>query len=547
MARWTALRTERSSWMTDWQEIAHFIMPRAGRFDDGAAASAPNYGGRRNQHIYDNTPTRSLGILQAGLLSGASSPARPWFRLKTPDEELNAREPVKQWLYKVQQLMLALFNRTNTYRTLRYMYGELGAFGTAGNVLLPNFENIIHNYPLTIGEYCIDQDADGRVNTMYRKLMMNVGQVVSRFGYNNCSSHVQAQYDGRNLQSWVPVLHVIEPRRERNPMKIDAANMPYSSCYYEFAAQNDEVLRVSGFREFPGLFPRWELRGADIYGTGPGAVVLGDVKQLQHQQLRKSQAIDFQTLPPLAVPVSAQNSGLNMNPGAVNYVETGQSGVRPLFEAPLDLRHLKEDIIDVRGRIERGFFVDLFLLIMSDSREQPATAREIAERHEEKLLMLGPVLEALHDELLAPYIELTFSYMVEAGIVPPPPEELEGMPLNIQFVSLLAQAQRLVGLQSVERLIGAVVNVAGTVPQITDKVDFDRAIEAYGDMLGTDPSLIVADDKVALIRKERAAAQQQQQQAALAAQGAQVARDLGAAGEEGMSAAASAARDLGIV
>lgn len=547
LQRWASLVNERSSWVGDWKELAHFIWPRAGRFDDTTSGSAPNNGQRRNRHIIDSTATRSLGILQAGLLSGASSPARPWFRLKTPDDELNEREPVKLWLFKVQQRMLHLFNRTNTYRTLRYMYGELGCFGTAGNICLPNFERVLHNYPLTVGQYCIDADAEGRVNTMYRKLLLNVGQTVMSFGYENCSNHVKAMYDSKNLNAWVPVLHVIEPRRERDPLKFDAKNMPYKSVYYEFAGQLDDCLRESGHREFPGLFPRWELRGEDIYGTGPGDNVIGDVKQLQHQQLRKSQGIDFQTLPPLAVPVSAQSSGLNLNPGAVNYVDTGTNGARSLFDVQLDLSHLKEDIIDVRGRIERGFFVDLFLLIMSDSREQPASAREIAERHEEKLLMLGPVLESLHDELLSPYIELAFHYMLEAGLVPTPPEELEGMPLSIQFVSLLAQAQRLVGLQSVERLIGAVVNVAGAVPHALDKVDFDKAIEAYGDMLGVDPSLIVADDKVALIREQRAGQQQRAEQAALAQQGAQVAKDLGAAGEEGMSAVANVARQLGIV
>ena len=48
------------------------------------------------------------------------------------------------------------------------------------------------------------------------------------------------------------------------------------------------------------------------------------------------------------------------------------------------------------------------------------TATEVAERHEEKLLMLRPVLERLHGEILSPLIEITFARMVEAGIVPIP-------------------------------------------------------------------------------------------------------------------------------
>lgn len=547
LQRWGALVAERSSWMSHWQELARFLLPRSGRFDDTAAAASPNRGDKKHQHIYDSTATRALNILTAGLLSGASSPARPWFRLKTPYDDLNEREPVKRWLWEVEKRMREVFNQSNTYRAFRQVYQELGAFGTAANIILPNFDRVIHNHPLTIGEYAIDTDSNGNVNTLYRKFEMNVGQLVSRFGYENCSNRVRALYDRGSLTPWVPVLHVIEPRRERNPLKHDNANMEYASCYYEFGGEDQDCLRNSGYREFPVLAPRWETRGADIYGSSPGMMVLGDVKQLQHQQLRKSQAIDFMTLPPLAVPPGAQAHGLNLTPGSVNYVDVGTSGVRSLFEAQLDLNALLQDIQDVRGRIERGFYVDLFLIMLGDQRTTPPTAREIAERHEEKLLMLGPVLESLHDEFLGPYIEKSFVYMLEAGLIPPPPRELDQVPLSVQFISLLAQAQRLVGLSSVERLVGSVVNVSAVKPDVLDKVDLDQAVEVYGDMLGVDPTLIVADDQVALIRQERAQAQAQAQAMAAAQQGAAIAKDLGAAGADGRDAAVDAARQVGVI
>jgi hypothetical protein len=221
--------------------------------------------------------------------------------------------------------------------------------------------------------------------------------------------------------------------------------------------------------------------------------------------------------------------------------------VRSLFEVNLDLNALREDIMDVRGRIRMGLYTDLFQMIVGDTRVQPATAREIAERHEEKLIMLGPVLESLHDEFLGPYVEETFAHMLEAGILPPLPRELEGVPLSVKFVSLLAQAQNLVGLGSVERLIGSVANLATIKPDIMDKIDTDQAVETYADMLGVDPTLVVPGDRVALIRQQRAQQQQVMQAAAMAQQGAAVARDLGAAGEDGRDAAAQAAAQLGVV
>ena len=141
-----------------------------------------------------------------------------------------------------------------------------------------------------------------------------------------------------------------------------------------------------------------------------------------------------------------------------------------------------------------------------DSGVRAGVPTEVAERHEEKLLMLGPVLERMHNEILDPLIEMTFSRMVEAGIVPPPPDELQGMELNVEFVSMLAQAQRAIATNSVDRFVGNLGAMAGIKPEVLDKFDADRWADAYADMLGIDPELIVPGEQVALIRKQRAEA-----------------------------------------
>jgi len=141
--------------------------------------------------------------------------------------------------------------------------------------------------------------------------------------------------------------------------------------------------------------------------------------------------------------------------------------------------------------------------------------------------MLGPVLERMHNEILDPLIDLTFARMVEAGIVPPPPEELQGAELNVEFVSMLAQAQRAIATNSVDRFVGNLGAVAGLKPEVLDKLDADRWADAYADMLGIDPEMIVPGERVALIRQQRAEAQQQAQQSALLNQGADTAQKLG--------------------
>lgn len=524
LSRWGQLRNERDSWMAHWKEISDYLLPRSGRFfvDDR------NRGDKRHNNIYDSTGTRALRVLAAGMMAGMTSPARPWFRLTTSDPQLDESAAVKAWLADVTRLMQMVFAKSNTYRALHSMYEELGAFGTASTIVLADFNSVIHHYTLTTGEFAMAADHRGQINTLYREFQMTVAQMVREFGRDNCSPTVQTLFDRGALEQWVTIMHAIEPRVDRDVTKRDDRNMAWKSVYFEHGGNEDQILRDSGFKEFPALCPRWATTGGDIYGNSPAMEALGDIKQLQHEQLRKAQGIDYKTKPPLQAPTSLKSRDVDTLPGGISFVDSAapNGGIRSAFEVNIDLSHLLADIQDVRERIKGSFYADLFLMLANGTNPQ-MTATEVAERHEEKLLMLGPVLERMHNEILDPLIEMTFSRMVEAGIVPPPPDELQGMELNVEFVSMLAQAQRAIATNSVDRFVGNLGAVAGIKPEVLDKFDADRWADAYADMLGIDPELIVPGEQVALIRKQRAEAAQAQQQAAMLNQGADTAQKLG--------------------
>jgi Bacteriophage head to tail connecting protein len=516
LARKAALWTERSSWVSHWREISDFQQPRAGRF----VVADRNRGDKRANNILDNTAVFAARTLAAGLMSGITSPARPWFRLEIPDKELMESGPVKTWLHDVAILLRAIFASSNTYRSLHTLYEELGLFGTASAIVLPNFNNVMHCYPLTVGEYAIATNAEGEVDTLCRDFQMTVAQLVGQFGKENCSQTVQDMCNKAQFDSWVDVVHLIQPRKHRDPGKYDGKNMSFASVYLEPGRDNsDKFLSDSGFRRFPVLAPRWVVTGNDVYGTSPGMECLGDVKQLQHQQLRKGQAIDYQVNPPLQVPTKYKESAKARLPGGVFYVDSmgPNQGVRSAFDVQLNLNHLLADIVDVRERIRSAYYADLFLMLANDNRSG-ITATEVAERHEEKLLMLGPVLERLHNELLSPLIDIAFDYAARANILPEAPPELEGMELSVQFISVLAQAQRAVATQGMDRLLGTVSQMAAVNPGVLDKINFDQAVDEYGDAYGVNPKLIVPDSEVAAIREQRAAAQQAAASAATAPQ-----------------------------
>jgi hypothetical protein len=114
--------------------------------------------------------------------------------------------------------------------------------------------------------------------------------------------------------------------------------------------------------------------------------------------------------------------------------------------------------------------------------------------------------------------------------------ELEGQDLKVEFVSMLAQAQRAVGLGGIDRLLGTVGGIAQLKPEVLDKLDTDQMVDAYSEMLGVDPDLIVADENVAMIRQERAQQMAAQQQAAAAPAMADTAKTMSDTDTEGKNA-----------
>jgi hypothetical protein len=199
-------------------------------------------------------------------------------------------------------------------------------------------------------------------------------------------------------------------------------------------------------------------------------------------------------------------------PGGVNFVpDTGQGGIRSIYDVRPDIEAIEGKIQRVAVNIERAFFSDLFLML-TNMDQKGMTATEVAERHEEKLLMLGPVLEQLYAEMLDPVIDRTFELAMDAGIIPPPPPDLEGQEIKPEYVSVLAQAQRMVGISAIEQTMAFAGNLVGIFPEVRHKVDAIAAMQKYGTYVGV-PAEILRTDEEAMERMAQEAEQHRQEQA----------------------------------
>lgn len=531
-SRMQSLESKRYSWWVHWGQLARYILPRRYRYLIPPAEW--NRGSPINQNIIDNTGTRAVTTLASGMMSGMTSPGRPWFRLTHPDKEIAGDTDVKLWLEDVQQRMLRVMASSNYYVAKAQQYEDLVVFGTAPMLIYEDNDNVIRCYNPAAGEYYCAEGARFSVDTLYRRITMTVAQTVEEFGLEACSESVRNGWrtpGGQDRE--IIVCHAVEP----NPDYVEdpahpgpggpAAQHRWREYYWEYGSASDKLLRSKHYEDQPFSCPRWNLIGNDSYGRSPGMDALGDIKQLQLEQKRKAQAIDKHVNPPMIADPSMKNEPASLLPGAVTYVPTinGGVGFKPIYQVAPPIGDMVKDIMEVQARIRDTFFVPLFLMI--SQLDTVRTATEIDARRQEQLIQLGPVLERNENEGLAPDINRIFSIMARLGMFPPPPPVLESSKvIKVEYQSMLAEAQQAAQLAPLERLWAFTGNISAALPEALDNLDPDASVRQYADLSRVSPKIVRAQRAVDAIRQQRAAQQQGQNAAAMGSLAAQNAKVL---------------------
>lgn len=531
--------------MTQWLEISEHITPSRGRFLIGKNR---NESRSRWNRIVDSSAVRAANILAAGLMSGMTDPSSQWFALTTGTPNLDEAQAVKVWLDQVQRIMEMAFTRTNTYQALHQGWRDVGTYGVMAMVIAEDDREVFHCYPLSVGEYAIGVDDRGVPDTLYRRFIMTAAQLVARFGRSKLSADVLRNFDAGQVDHEYKLIHAIEPRFDRQYGKRDSRNMPWRSVIIQIDSDGtkDGILEESGFNEFPCVVGRWGASASDVYSEeSPGMVALGDVRQLQHEQKQKGNSIDYIVNPPLIMPTAARDNEDDFEPGGRIYLDAPaqKDAVQSAWQVQMDINALRQDIAEVQQRINQAFSVDMFLML-SGQQMGKMTATEVAERHEEKLMMLGPVLSRLNNEVLKPLIERTFSILYRAGQLPPAPPELAGVELSIEYTSMLARSQRAIRANSLDQFLQRIGQVAQFDPNVLAKIDSFRIVDEYADYLSVAPSVIVPTEQAQQKIEAQQQAQQQAQQAEQMQQAADAVSKLGRVPADGSTVGGQAVQGM---
>jgi hypothetical protein len=207
-------------------------------------------------------------------------------------------------------------------------------------------------------------------------------------------------------------------------------------------------------------------------------------------------------------------------PGGLNFYRSGsRDRIEPLnigANFPFGLEYENQR----REAIRQAYFVDQLLM----AQNVTMTATEVLQRNEEKMRLLAPVLGRLQSEMLQPLIDRTFNILLRDGILPSPPPTLQGLDIDIEYVSPLARAQRQGDVNAMMRALEIIMPLNQVAPML-DYVDTDNLVKHIAEILGVPSKVIRSDGEVQELRNQRA----QQQQAAAQAEAARA--DAQAAGQ----------------
>jgi hypothetical protein len=555
-----ALDTEFATFFPLLKDVADYTCPRRPQF----FVTDNNRGDRRSGKIIDGIAAKSADTFASGMMGGNTSPTSPWVRMTTSRPIAVEDYAGKEYLDGVTDSFLDVCAKSNVYDSFRSMYYDGANFATAVILIERDAERVFHSTSLPIGSYRLGLGKHDEVAVLFREFRMTVRSLIEEFGmefgeedihWERFSAQIKQHYDQNHLEVWIDVCHVICPNKEYDPDRMESKYKKFTSCYYEKGRGSgtgsyevgDKYLRESGYDKFPALIYHFDRSSGDAYGTNcPGFTCLGDNKALQNLHKKHAQAVDKMVHPPMGAPAGMEKVRWSTLPNDIAYWDPAMFGaqggkIEPLYQVQPNTGDLKEMIQDLRYQIKEAYYVDVILSLINPAIDpKQMTAREVDERHDEKYMRFGSVLERVKP-VLAGLVELVLPWMYEDGLLDDPPESLQGEDIKLEFISALAASQKLVRLGGIERFTQYTISLAQAlaVPGARDvfaKVNVDNLMDSYAEGCSLPSKCMATDDQAMQTRQAAAQLQAQQSMVQAAPQLAKAAKDASQADTSGDNA-----------
>ena len=507
------LKQSRSTWESQWNDIAELIVPRRADFIN---KDAPVPGNERRSKIYDSTPVRAVSRFASGMHNILTPAAAPWFLLKPRLRALQENREVNLWLDEATPYIQEYLSRpqSNFHPAGYEYYVDLGAFGTSVMFIedIPGSGPLFRNFPLS--DCVLATDNLGQIDTVFRLHKQTAKALIEQFPPEQLSEKVTKSMEAGKPYETFDCIHVVKPWHSLKPSGLQAIEKPWVSLH--ILKDEKMIMGVGGYDQFPYVCSRWSRNALEIYGRGPGGDALPDIRMLNEMEKTYLKGLQKQVDPALSLPDDGFISPLKTYPGALNFHRTGFSSADMIAELPTgEVRYADMKMGQVRESIDKSFYLDLIDLpgpMAPDGDVMRFTATEIAMRQRDRLIILGPIVARQEAEFLSPLIERTFILMVRAGLMPPPPQVMQEMDIMVEYVNPVSVSMRSVELNAISQLIQFIMPLAQVDPMAIERLNISRITELGAEILRAPASAIRTNEEMEEImkaRQEQMAAQQE--------------------------------------
>ena len=508
------LQLYRNVFAAQWEEAARLILPTSLNTFYYGAYNFP--GMKKTAEQVDASGALALSQFVAIVDSLVTPKNQIWHGLKADPYVMKNRD-VREYFDEVRDILFDY-----RYRPIGNFHGQntnnwqsLGAFGNA-TMFVDRLDSRWYNNikglrykGVPLGETFYGENHQGIVDTMIRWFRRTAVQAAQAWGYDRLPGTIRTALD-KDSQTPFDFLHVVRPREDYEPKRLDIKGLPYASRYWCVQGQN-LMAKEGGFRVFPYAVSRYDQTPGECYGRGPAQLVLPGLKTLNAMK-RTFLKVGHRIADPVYLIGDDGLMSLDQRPGSINpggMSADGKPLVGKLVEGNIQVT--LEMMQEERSIIDNTFFTPLFKTLTD---HPDMTATQVIELMNERGMLIAPTLGRQHSEYVGGLVEREIDLLAEMGALPPMPAALKEARGDYQItdtspLSMAAKANQLAGFNRWVSQLHEWASVSGD-QSILDPVNFDTATPDAGRIQNVQEAWISTPQQIQAKAKNRAAAMQRQ-------------------------------------
>lgn len=513
--RLASLKTDRTHFDGQWEEAAARILPAHVNTFLGQGSALVGGGGQKNtEQQFDSTAAFAAYRFSSVMESLVTPQGSIWHLLRLLDKTLKRNRAVRLFFEDLNETLYNYRYRpvANFVGNSQQVYLGLGCYGN-GVLYIDKPDDVkgLRYRNMHIAETYFAVNHAGVVDTLYRVYKMTARQIAQMRDWDIPEEITKALEIPAQMDKQYEVLHVVQPRSDYDPQRMDGPGKKFASLY--ILVETQKVMREWGYDSFPYAVARYTQSSGEIYGRGPAQMVLPAIKTL-NQQKKDVLKQAHRVLEPVLLAHDDGNLGsFSLKAGALNAGGINKDGKRLIDVLPTGNIMVGDKMMDLeKAVINDAFLVTLFQILVDTPQ---MTATEVLERAREKGMLLAPTAGRLQAEFLGPLIEREILLLAQQGLMPKLPQILvdASVEYRVEYdnpMSRMARAEKAGGFMRALGMAGDYAKSTGDMEPL-DWFNFDEATPAILDIHGAPISWVRSEAEVLARRQGRAKQMEQQQ------------------------------------